>query len=70
MPLTLQELRVCASFLRQARALCESVRDYFLGHDADCAARMGEISRHLDHEGEYVNRLIAKASPNGSGTNG
>jgi hypothetical protein len=70
MPLTLQELRVCASFLRQARALCESVRDYFLGHDPDCAARIGEISRRIDDEGEYVARLIAKASPNGSAKNG
>jgi hypothetical protein len=64
MPLSLQELKVAASFLRQARALCEGVRDFFRAEDADLAARVGEISNRLDNEADYVARLIL-ARPGG-----
>jgi hypothetical protein len=69
MPLTLPELKVSASFLRQARVLVESVKDYFRGHDADATARIGDISARLMDASEYVERLIGNA-PNGSGKNG
>jgi hypothetical protein len=69
MPLTIHELKTCLSFIKQARALCEGVRDFFLGHDADCAARLGDITLCLKHEGEYVQRLLTKASPNGGEKN-
>jgi hypothetical protein len=69
MPLTIHELKTCASFIKQARALCEGVRDFFLGHDADCAARLGDITLCLKHEQEFIERLIANA-PNRSGKNG
>lgn len=65
MPLTIHELKTCLSFIKQARALCEGVRDFFMGHDPDCAARLGEITLRLRDEREYVERLITKASPNG-----
>jgi hypothetical protein len=59
MPLSLQELKIAASFLRQARALCEGVRDFFRGHDADAAARLGEIATRLDDETAKVEQVIA-----------
>jgi hypothetical protein len=69
MQLTLQELKVAASFLRQAKTLCESVRDLFFGaRDVDASARMTEIATRLEDEREYAERLIGKA-PNG-GANG
>jgi hypothetical protein len=68
MPLTMHELRTCLSFIKQARALCEGVRDFFIGRDADCAARIGDITLRLKDEKEFIERLIAK-SPNG-GANG
>jgi hypothetical protein len=52
-------LKVAVSFLRQARALCEGVRDFFRGHDTDCAARLNEIATRLDDEREYIERAIA-----------
>jgi hypothetical protein len=58
----MHELKTCASFIKQARALCEGVRDFFLGRDADCAARLGDITLRLKDEGEYVQRLINKAN--------
>jgi hypothetical protein len=70
MPLSISEMRTAASFLSIARTFVDNVRDYFLGHDVDCVARLSEISRRLDDEGDYVARLIAKASPNGSAKNG
>ena len=69
MPLTIPELRTAASFLRQARGLVESVKDFFRGYDADATARLGDIATRLTDEREYVDRLITKA-PNGSGRNG
>jgi hypothetical protein len=69
MPLTIHELKTCLSFIKQARALCEGVRDFFMGHDADCAARLGDITLRLKDERDYVERLIAK-TPNRSGKNG
>ena len=54
MPLTIPELRTAASFLRQARVLVESVKDFFRGHDADCAARLSDIARRLEDEKEFV----------------
>ena len=67
--LTIPELKVSASFLRQARTLVESVKDYFRGHDADATARLSDVSLRLNDEREYVERLIGQA-PNGSGKNG
>jgi hypothetical protein len=65
MLLTVQELKVAASFLRQAKTLCESVRDLFFGtREADASARLDEIATRLDDEREFVERLIAK-EPNG-----
>jgi hypothetical protein len=64
MPLSLQELKVAASFLRQARALCEGVRDFFRGEDPDLAARVGEIATRIDDEEDFVGRLIL-ARPGG-----
>jgi hypothetical protein len=69
MPLTIPELRTAASFLRQARTLVESVKDFFRGYDADATARLGDISTRLTDEREFVERLIGSAS-NGSGKNG
>ena len=66
MILTPQELRVAASFLRQAKTLCESVRDLFLGHDADASARLAEITKRLDDERGYVEHIIADVQ-NGGG---
>ncbi|MGA7325775.1 MAG: hypothetical protein WBX25_15130 [Rhodomicrobium sp.] len=60
MPLTIQELKVAASFLRQAKALCEGVRDFFRGQDPDCAARLGEITNRIDGERGFIERLIEK----------
>jgi hypothetical protein len=57
MPLTIPELRTAASFLRQARTLVESVKDFFSGHDPDCAARLSDIARRLEDEREYVERM-------------
>lgn len=65
MSITVQELRVAASFLRQAKTLLESVRDLFLGQDAGAAARLGEIVRRAEDECAFVEGLIAK--PNGNG---
>jgi hypothetical protein len=65
MPLSLQELKVAASFLRQARALFEGVRDFFLGHHADASTRIAEIATRLNDEREYVDRLIAKVPDGG-----
>jgi hypothetical protein len=62
MLLTVQELKVAASFLRQAKTLCESVRDLFFGsREADASARLGEIATRLDDEREFVEHLIGKA---------
>lgn len=58
MILTTQELRVAASFLRQAKTLCESVRDLFLGRDADASARLSEITKRIDDERGHVERLL------------
>ena len=60
MPLSIQELKVAASFLRQAKALCEGVRDFFLGHEADSAAQLSEIATPPDNEREHIDHLIAK----------
>ncbi len=54
MPITLQESKVAASFLRQARALCEGVRDFFSGQDADEASRLSGIAVRLDYECDFV----------------
>jgi hypothetical protein len=69
MPISLQDLKQAAGVLRRAKALCETVRDLFLGHDTDAAARLGEICQRIDDEHEYIGRLIVKASP-GGGANG
>jgi hypothetical protein len=62
MLLTVQELKVAASFLRQAKTLCESVRDLFFGvRKADASARLSEIATRLDDERDFVERLIGKA---------
>jgi hypothetical protein len=70
MPISIQDLKQAAGVLRRAKALCESVRDLFRGHDTDAAARLGEICQRIEDEGEYIGRLIVKASPDGSGANG
>jgi hypothetical protein len=66
MPLTIPELRTAASFLRQARVLVESVKDFFRGTDADAAARLSDIGQRLNDEREFVERLIGKASNGGA----
>jgi hypothetical protein len=53
MPLTIPELRTAASFLRQARVLVESMKDFFRGYDADTTARLGDIATRLNDEREY-----------------
>jgi hypothetical protein len=61
MQLSIQELKVAASFLRQAKTLCESVRDLFFGAcEADASARLPEIATRIDGERDHVERLIAK----------
>jgi phosphate uptake regulator len=70
MPISLQDLKQAAGVLRRAKSLCETVRDLFLGHDTDAAARMGDICQRIDDEHEFIQRRIAKASPNGGGNNG
>jgi hypothetical protein len=68
MPPTLQELKVAASFLRQPKTLCESVRNLFFGaRDVDASARLSEIATRFDREREGVERRIAKV-PNGGNT--
>jgi hypothetical protein len=62
MPISLQDLKTAAGVLRRAKLLCETVRDIFLGQEADAAARLGDISQRLDDEREFVERLIAKTS--------
>jgi hypothetical protein len=70
MPIFLKDLTTTAGVLRRAKALCETVRDLFLGHDTDAAARLGDICQRIDDEHDYIGRLIVKASPNGGGKNG
>jgi hypothetical protein len=70
MPISLKDLKQAASVLRRANALCETVRDLFLGTDTDAAARLGDICQRIDDEHDYIGRLIVKASPNGGGKNG
>jgi hypothetical protein len=70
MPISLQDLKTAAGVLRRAKALCESVRDLFRGHDTDAAARLGDICQRIDDERDYIGRLIVKASPSGGGKNG
>jgi hypothetical protein len=65
MPISLQDLKQAAGVLRRAKSLCETVRDLFLGHDTDAAARVGDICQRIDDEHEYIGRLIVKASPSG-----
>jgi hypothetical protein len=69
MPISLQDLKTAAGVLRRAKALCETVRDLFRGHDTDAAARLGEICQRIEDEHDYNGRLIVKASPEG-GANG
>jgi hypothetical protein len=66
MPISLQDLKQASGVLRRAKALCESVRDLFLGNDTDAAARMGEICQRIDDEKEFVERLVAKAPDGGA----
>jgi hypothetical protein len=40
--------------------LVESVKDFFRGHDADCAARLSDIARRLEDEKEFVERMLQK----------
>jgi hypothetical protein len=68
-PLTIIELRTAASFLRQAKTLVESVKDFFRGYDTGATARLGHIVLRISNERDYVERLISKA-PNGSARNG
>jgi hypothetical protein len=69
MPLTIPELKIAASFLKQAKVLVESALDYFRGEDPMRHARLGEISTRLTIEGEAIDKLISKL-PNGSAKNG
>jgi hypothetical protein len=63
MQLTIHELKVAASFLRQANTLCESVRDLFFGaREADASARLTEIATRLDDERGHVERTAAQLS--------
>lgn len=64
MPLSLQELKVAASFLRQAKALCEGVRDFFRGQEPDATARLSDIVVRLDYERDFIDKLIM-ATPGG-----
>jgi hypothetical protein len=61
MPLTVPELRTAASFLRQARVLVESVKDFFRGTDADAAARLSDIAQRLNDEREFIERILPKS---------
>ncbi len=66
MPLSLQELKASRSFIFQAHMLVSAVRTLFFGAgDGETAARMNGITTRLDDEREHVERLIAKAAPNG-----
>jgi hypothetical protein len=66
MNLTLRELKASRTFLNQAHLLVAAVRSLFFGAgNGDTAARLNEIATRLDAEIEHVERLIAKAAPNG-----
>ncbi len=52
-----QQLRVAATFIAQARILCDSVQD-LLGDDAEHVARLNEIGVALGEECAHLERLI------------
>jgi hypothetical protein len=59
--LSVSELRVAGSFIRQARVLTDAVRDlFFIAREPDRAARLRDISARLEEEGAQVERLLAK----------
>ena len=60
MPITLPELRVSVSFLRQSRTLIEAVVDTFRGRDGDIAARLNEAVQRVKDEEAVIEELIAK----------
>ena len=62
MSVTLPELRVSVSFLRQAKTLIEAVVDTFRGRDNAAAARLNEIVQRVKDEQEFVEREIGKRS--------
>ncbi len=61
MQLTVTELRASLSFLRQAKSLCESVRDLLHARDVEAAARLSEVVTRIDYEREFLERLNASA---------
>jgi hypothetical protein len=65
--ITLPELRVAVSFLRQAGTLVEAVVDVFRGCDANTTARLNEIVQRVRDEREYIERLIEKPANGGKG---
>jgi hypothetical protein len=43
----------------------EGAKILFRRHDADCAARVGDIVQRIDDERDYINRLIIATDPEG-----
>ncbi len=64
MCITLPELRVSVSFLRQAGTLIEAVCDTFRGRNGDTAARLKEIAQRVREEREGIERMIETKQTN------
>jgi hypothetical protein len=60
MTVTVQQLRVAKSFLRQAILLESGVRESFDDGERHLRARLAEIELRCADEAEYIDRLAAK----------
>jgi hypothetical protein len=61
MTITLDQLRVARSFLKQASFLAAGVRGFFSADEqGDLVARLAEIEQRLNDEYEFLGRLAAK----------
>jgi len=63
MPITPQELSNAATLLTQAKAICISVRELFLGRDASTSARLSDVVKRIDDELANVARRLRKPRP-------
>jgi hypothetical protein len=63
MPITPQELSNAATLLTQAKAICISVRELFLGRDASTSARLSDVVKRIDDELANVARLLKHTGP-------
>ncbi len=59
--LSMSELRVAGSFIRQAKVLTDAVRDlFFISREPDRAASLRDISARLEEESAHVERMLAR----------